>query len=458
MVLTMRNNPVYDSIAMVVVLLMAVGTVFVFSASANIGPEIDLQKFYEYASLRQILFFPLACIVMYIFSHLNYRRLSLDNGWLRNPTVYLLVLSIVLLAIVLSQRFYPVFPQFVPDKVRFRWINVPLGPIAVSFQPSELAKWAVIFFLAAVCDKFRDGIRQYWRGFVPVCLVVGVVVALVIVEDFGTAAFIALLAFLMLIIAGVKWWHILTLLPFGAAAFTFMLISSPTRMKRIGAFLEPEKWTGSASYQASQSLIALGSGGLWGKGLGRGICKYDHLPEDTTDFIFAIIRIGKRNLQVRPFARGYDRFHFRHYRRRTRLRRKCGGYLTVYHARCDGNPCRHSLQGPFRPAPGQRDCSGNRDSGCAQYRRSHGCSADKRHSPAVCQCRRDEHAAVGSRGWCAAEYRQAISCGTRPARISISGLMKHRTLARPGQIRLETSVTPEISPARRAQIRRLIPG
>ncbi len=286
----MRNNPVSDSIAMVVVLLMAVGTVFVFSASANIGQEIDLQKFYEYASLRQILFFPLACLILYFFSCMNYRRLSLDNGWLRNPTIYLLSLSIVLLAIVLSQKFFPVFPEsFVPDKVRLRWINVPLGPIAVSFQPSELAKWAVIFFVAAVCAKFRDGIRLYWRGFVPVCMVIGLVVALVIVEDFGTAAFIALLSFMMLIIAGVKWWHILTPMPFGAAAFAFMLISSPTRMKRIGAFLNPDKWADSASYQANQSLIALGSGGLWGKGLGRGICKYGHLPEDHTDFIFAII-------------------------------------------------------------------------------------------------------------------------------------------------------------------------
>jgi cell division protein FtsW len=120
-------------------------------------------------------------------------------------------------------------------------------------------------------------------------LVVGVVVALVIVEDFGTAAFIALLSFLMLIIGGVKWWHILTPLPFGAAAFFLMLISSPGRMKRIAAFVNPEKWMDSAGYQASQSLIALGSGGLWGKGLGKGICKYGHLPEDTTDFIFAII-------------------------------------------------------------------------------------------------------------------------------------------------------------------------
>ena len=60
-------------------------------------------------------------------------------------------------------------------------------------------------------------------------------------------------------------------------------------MQRIAAFLSPEKWTDSVSYQANQSLIALGSGGLLGKGLGKGICKYGHLPEDTTDFIFAII-------------------------------------------------------------------------------------------------------------------------------------------------------------------------
>ena len=290
MILMMRNNPVSDSIAMVIVLLMAVGTVFVFSASANVGQEIDLTRFYEYASVRQILFFPLACFIMYFFSCLDYHKLSLDKGWLRNPTSYLLVLSIVLLALVLSQKFFPVLPRLIPSINRhYRWLKIPFGPISVSFQPSELAKWMVIFFLAAVCDKYREGIRLYWRGFVPVCLVVGVVVALVIVEDFGTAAFIALLSFLMLIIAGVQWWHILTPLPFGAAAFLLMLVSSTGRMRRIAAFVNPEKWTDSAGYQANQSLVALGSGGLWGKGLGKGICKYGHLPEDTTDFIFAII-------------------------------------------------------------------------------------------------------------------------------------------------------------------------
>ena len=281
---------VSDSIAMVVVLLMAIGTVFVFSAGANVGQGLDLEHFYDYPGLRQIIFFPLACLIMYAVSLRDYRKLSLANGWWKNPTSYLLALSIIMLAVVLSQRLFPTLPNLVPKvNQHYRWLRIPAGPVAISFQPSELAKWAVIFFVAAVCDRLGDGIRLYWKRFVPICTVVGLVVGLVIVEDFGTAAFIALLAFLLLILAGVKWWHILTPLPFGAVAFFFMLVRSPTRMNRIAAFLNPEKWTGSTAYQANQSLIALGSGGLWGKGLGRGICKYGHLPEDTTDFIFAII-------------------------------------------------------------------------------------------------------------------------------------------------------------------------
>ncbi len=290
MLVQTSENPVADFIAMVVVFLMAIGTVFVFSASANIGQEFDLERFYNYPGLRQIMFFPLACLIMYGLSHFNYRRLSIDNGWYKNPTVYLMALSIVLLIIVLSQRFFPVLPGLVPKiNQHYRWLKIPLGPIAVSFQPSELAKWSTIFFLAAVCDRIGTDIRLFWKRFLPICLLVGLIVGLIIVEDFGTAAFVGLLAFLILIIAGARWWHILTPVPFGVIAVFFGVIRSPARMMRITAFLNPDKWSDSAAYQASQSLIALGSGGLYGKGLGMGICKYGHLPEDTTDFIFAII-------------------------------------------------------------------------------------------------------------------------------------------------------------------------
>ena len=290
MITASSDNPVADCIAMVVVVLMAIGTVFVFSASANIGQEFDLQRFYDYPGLRQLLFFPLACLIMYTVASCNYRRLSLAGGWLKSPTSYLLVLSIVLLIVVVLQRFYPVFPRFVPKiNQHYRWLKIPLGPIVVSFQPSELAKWVIVFFLAAVCDKFGAEIKLYWKRFIPICSVVGVVVILIIIEDFGTAALISLLAFLMLIIAGVRLWHILPPLPFAAIAFYTAIKQSPGRMERITAFLNPDKWVDLINYQPSQSLIALGSGGLWGKGLGKGISKYGHLPEDTTDFIFAII-------------------------------------------------------------------------------------------------------------------------------------------------------------------------
>jgi len=280
---TTRDNSLSDYIAMVVILLMAVGTVFVFSASANIGRDIDLRRFYDFPALRQLLFFPLACALLYSVSFFNYRRFALTAGWFKSPITYLLVFSIALLILVL-------FPQFGTEVNRARrWLRIPAGPITISFQPSELAKWALIFFLAAFCDKFSDSIKLYWKRFIPLCLVIAVVVGLIITEDFGTAALVSLLGFLMLVIAGVRWWHILTPLPFGIIAFCLALLRSPSRLQRITAFLDPQKWVDSANYQPNQSLIALGSGGLWGKGLGRGICKYGHLPEDTTDFIFAIV-------------------------------------------------------------------------------------------------------------------------------------------------------------------------
>ena len=288
-----REEPsslVAELIVIVVILLMAIGTVFVFSASANISYEFELQRFYDYPGLRQIMFFPLACLIMYLVSRANYRKLSFDKGWFENPVSYLLIISMILLAIVLLQRFYPVFPRFVPRvNQHYRWIKIPLGSFTISFQPSELAKWSIIFFLAGICTKSGDDIRLFWKRFIPICLVVGTVIALIVLEDFGTAAFIGLLSFFMLIIAGAKWWHILTPLPFSIAGFLYILISSPGRIVRIKAFLNPEEWADSVGYQANQSLIAIGSGGLWGKGLGLGICKYGHLPEDTTDFIFAII-------------------------------------------------------------------------------------------------------------------------------------------------------------------------
>ena len=272
-----------ERIGLVVVALMAIGTAFVFSAGVDVARDIDPVRFYESANLRKVLFFPLAVAVMLGVSRIDYRRFSMERGLWRSPTTYLFIASVILLVIVL-------LPQVGTEVNRARrWLRIPLGPAIISFQPSELAKWVMVFSLAAFCVKYVERLKSFRRGLLPVCAVVGLVAGLVIVEDFGSAALIALLSFLILLVGGADWRYLVAPLPVAAAGFVAAILVSPTRVMRILAFLHPDQWTGSANYQASQSLIAIGSGGLFGKGLGMGVCKYGHLPEDTTDFIFSII-------------------------------------------------------------------------------------------------------------------------------------------------------------------------
>ena len=279
-----------DLLAAVVVILMAIGTVFVFSASANVAEDIDLQKFYESTALRQLLFFPLAILFLYLGSRINYRRLSLQTSWQKSPAVYLLAFSAVLLILVLAQRITPFLPGLIPMVNRhYRWFRIPLGFMTISFQPSELAKWVTIIFIAALCDKYADTLHLFKKRFVPICTIIAFIAGLIVIEDLGTAAFISLLGFLILGIAGARWRHLLAPVPVAAAAFILILFIFPHRMQRITSFLRPTDLADSANYQANQSLIAIGSGGIFGKGIGKGICKYGHLPEDTTDFIFAVI-------------------------------------------------------------------------------------------------------------------------------------------------------------------------
>jgi len=276
-------GPLAERIAGVAVVLMVVGAVAVFSASANLGQDIDLQRFYDFQALRQILFFLLAVILICTASFFDYRALRLRRPYYRCPIVYLLITSLVLLAVVLMPRFGTEV-----NSAR-RWLRLPLGPLTVSFQPSELAKWTIIFFLAALCcDGGQRGALSL-RRFLAACLISAVTVGLVLAEDFGTAALIALLTCLMLLIGSVPWRYLLSPLPIAGVVFYLAVVGSPARLERLSAFINPGKWADSVAYQANQSLIALGSGGLWGKGLGMGTCKYGHLPEDTTDFVFAVI-------------------------------------------------------------------------------------------------------------------------------------------------------------------------
>ncbi|HSV27395.1 MAG TPA: putative lipid II flippase FtsW [Sedimentisphaerales bacterium] len=277
-----RESRLDKPLALVVTILMAIGTVMVFSASQNLTRVLDWRQFFQYAMLRQLLFFPLAIVVMYAASLIPYRSFSLDVGWKRSIAVWLLAFGILLLVLVLIPGV-----GIVRNNAR-RWL--PLGG-GLSFQPSEIAKWSAVFFMAAYTARYPDSMHLFRKRFLPVCMAILPIVGLILVEDVGTAAFIAVLAFLMLFIGGTRIWYLLSPVPVLAAGFVYVLIGSPNRLARITAFLNPDdpNVASGAGFQASQSLIALATGGLWGRGLGYGITKYGHLPEDATDFIFAII-------------------------------------------------------------------------------------------------------------------------------------------------------------------------
>ncbi len=277
------GNYLSSLIEVSVIMLMATGTVFVYSAGANVSVSYDLEHFYNFTTLKQLLFFPLAIGVMYAVSRINYKRFSLEvNPVGKSLTPYLVIFSILLLVLVLV-------PSIGVEKNGARrWLSVGAGGASISFQPSELAKWVMLIFVSAFLAKNTEGIKRFRRGFVPVCVVAAIVVGLIVTQDLGTAGLICGLTFLMLVIGGANWKHLLTPIPVLGVVFYFAIATSPYRMSRLKAFFDPMA-DSNASYQARQSLMAISSGGTWGKGLGNGVLKYGHLPEDTTDFIFSII-------------------------------------------------------------------------------------------------------------------------------------------------------------------------
>ncbi len=251
---TTKSDNIVRFIEIAVLALMAIGSVFVFSAGANISSSYDLHSLRSLATIKQMLFFPLAVAVMYLFAAIDYRRFSFTTpGALRSLTPYLLVLSISLLILVL-------IPAIGTERnLARRWLDLAPGSLYISFQPSELAKWAIVFFLAAFLDKFNDSIKLYWKRFLPPCLVAAVITGLIITQDFGTGVFIIILTFLMLVTGGARWWHFLTPIPVVLPALFFSIITSPTRVNRLKAFFFPDL-ANTAVYQANQSLIAISSG------------------------------------------------------------------------------------------------------------------------------------------------------------------------------------------------------
>ncbi|MBD3296106.1 MAG: putative lipid II flippase FtsW [Candidatus Omnitrophica bacterium] len=167
-----------------------------------------------------------------------------------------------------------------------RWIRI----IGLGFQPSEVAKFALIIYMADFTARKRYQIGDLKRGFLPALSVVGLTGALILMEpDMGTSVAILFVGMIMLFVSGADLRH-LGAITFGMLPVLILaVISEPYRMRRILAFCDPWKDARGAGFQLIQSFIALGSGGVLGVGLGASKQKLFYLPESHTDFIFSIV-------------------------------------------------------------------------------------------------------------------------------------------------------------------------
>ena len=207
-------------------------------------------------------------------------RLPGELGWLALGTVLILG--------VLALVYIPGMSRVVNGSAR--WISLPI-PGLDSLQPSEIAKWAIIPLLAWYGAR-RDrsvGMDRFFRGLAPAIIALGLVAGFVVLEDLGTGALIAMAGAIVLLASGARVWHFAMFVPPALAGVALAIWQSPYRLQRVITFIDPYADPQGSGYHMIQSMSTVAGGGLFGRGLGHGLQKFGYLPEDTTDFLFAII-------------------------------------------------------------------------------------------------------------------------------------------------------------------------
>ena len=259
-----------DSILCVTVaILVLIGIVMVFSSSAAYTEHNDSFYFLK----RQVLWCLLGTGLLLITKNLDYHKLH-------QYTYPIMIFTFLLLVVVM-------FPEF-SKKVggARRWLTFG----GLSFQPSELAKFTLVLFIAKSLVKRADKLRSFAYGYLPNLIVLGFFfIPIFFQPDFGTVMVILAVTFTMLFIAGLRkkflFLSILAIIPIVALAILF----AEYRTRRIIAFLNPWEDPSGVGFQAVQSFYAFGRGGFWGVGLGESSQKLYRLPEAHTDFIFSVI-------------------------------------------------------------------------------------------------------------------------------------------------------------------------
>lgn len=253
-------------------LIIVIGLVMIYSASAIIATQkIGVDKPFFFV-IRQVVWLIAGGMLMLALMHVDVARL-------RDPRTLNVLMVLTLLALV-AVLFQPAING------RHRWIVLPH---LFQLQPSEFAKPVLILFSASYISRREEKIDEILSTLLPFGFILALFAGLIVLEDFGTAATIVVVVAAMIFAAGISWKRValfaITLIPVGGA----LAWSAAYRRDRLFTFLNPEADPLGKGFQAMQSLIAIGTGGFHGLGIGNGRQKLFFLPEPHTDFIFSII-------------------------------------------------------------------------------------------------------------------------------------------------------------------------
>ncbi len=269
-----RNGHVPDYWLLTTVLMLVMfGTVMVFSASFAIGIEDEGGNSYYYLT-RQLIWVTIGLAALLVTMNIDYhvwRRLALPG----------MVLVLILLAVVVL-----IPAAGVEAWGATRWI--PLGPL--SFQPSEVAKPILVIYLAEWLSQKGAKVRHFSYGLVPFAIFLGLLIGLVMLQpDLGTSSVLAAIGIGMFLVAGADLMQFSGLVATGGVAFLVLALGASYRRARILIFLNPDADPLNLGWQLKQARLALGSGGIFGLGLGASRQKFAWLPAAQNDAIFAVI-------------------------------------------------------------------------------------------------------------------------------------------------------------------------
>jgi cell division protein FtsW len=254
-----------------VILLLSLGTIMIFSSSYYFSVKHVGNAFEKL--IPQLEYMALSIVVLIVTMNFDYRR------WGKLSPLILMV-SIGLLILVL-------IPGVGQNRNGAqRW----LGFGNKTIQPSEIAKIALIMFLSFSLSKRKEVLQSFWKGLIPYLLLIGFTAALVLKEPHLSGALIIVItSCVVLFCAGAKISHFVLMAAPAVAGIVGAILVAPYRFDRVKAWIDPFGHASDEGWQTVQSLLAIGSGGLFGRGLGQSMQKYLYIPEPYNDYIFAVL-------------------------------------------------------------------------------------------------------------------------------------------------------------------------